>query len=86
MKSLYQRLTEAGCQTDSHYSDLYVRYDEKARAVIDEYRHENKLTGWGLCSFFISQIDGKQWVDLPFFYEPYWTSNLNQPTNQQKGV
>ena len=72
MKSLYQRLKDAGCKIDNHYSDLYVEATEPARKIIDEYKKENGLAGTGLCSSFISQIDGKRWLDLPFFFEPYW--------------
>lgn len=81
-KSLYQRLLEANCELDSHYSDLYVKATPEARAIIDEYRKEKGLTnGWGLGGPFVSQIDGQTWIDLPFFYEPYWIAHSSpQPT------
>lgn len=74
MKSLYQRLVDAECQIDSHESDLYVKATPEARAIVQQYREENGLTnGWGLGGPFTSQIDGQVWIDLPFFYEPFWT-------------
>lgn len=71
-KTLYQRLTEAGCETSNHESDLYVRYDDTAKTIIDEYRKENGLTGWGLCSFFTNQVEGGRWIDIPFAFDPFW--------------
>lgn len=78
MKSLYQRLKDAGCKIENHYSDLYVESTETARKIINEYKKENGLSGSGLCSSFISQIDGKPWLDLPFFFEPYWQSKQKE--------
>ena len=83
MKSLYQRLIEANCQTDNHYSDLYVLDTSEAREIIRQYKLDAGIrgNGWGLGGPFRSQIDGRQWIDLPFFYEPYWSEKLNTKEN-----
>jgi hypothetical protein len=64
--SLYTELKDAGCQIDSHYSDLYVLSTPESRAIIA--RHGGRCSP----SAFRSQIDGKVWIDLPFCFEPYW--------------
>jgi hypothetical protein len=73
---LYDRLKAVMKPEDMahHYSDLYVRYTPAAAKVIDDYRKENNLmSGWGLCTFFTNQVEGGRWIDLPFFYYPYFT-------------
>jgi len=73
MKTLHERLTDAGCEIGNHYSDLYVRYTPEAAAIIDEWRKDNGLTsGWGMCSFFTNQVEGGRWIDIPFAFDPYW--------------
>jgi hypothetical protein len=76
MTTLYERLTERIDAKDisSHYSDLYVRYTPEAKQIIDEYKRENDLRGWGLCSFFTNHIEGGTWIDVPFAFDPYWTN------------
>ncbi len=71
--TLYQRLLEAGCKLDSHESDLYVEATTTALGIIKSYAEHG-------CDVkpksFISQIDGKRWLDLPFMYEPWWASRI----------
>lgn len=62
--TLYTELRDAGCEIDSHESDLYVLATPEARAIIERYGKP--------CLSFISQIDGKRWLDVPFMYEPFW--------------
>jgi hypothetical protein len=62
--SLYQDLKAAGIPTDHHESDLYVRDTPAARALIA--KHGKKGSG------FTSQINRKQWLDVPFAYDPFW--------------
>lgn len=49
---------------DHHASDLYVRKTEKSTEII------NKLNNKALLSTFIDNIEGKEWYELPFCYNP----------------
>jgi len=71
MRNLYQRLTEAGIETDHHESDLYVRATPEAFKIL----REEKRAG---CYTFRSQLDGKLWVDVPFAYQPFWDAVQNR--------
>jgi len=64
--SIYTELKDAGIETDNHESDLYCLKTEEAKAIIK--KHEHSFTT------FISQIDGKQWLDIPFAFDPFWKS------------
>lgn len=68
-KDLYERLTEAGCKTDSWQSDLYVLKTPEALAVIEAFEAEGGITNR---SEFVSQKDGRRWIELPFAYSPFW--------------
>jgi hypothetical protein len=57
-------------QLDHHESDLYVLDTPVARLVIRQFGRES--TG------FISQIDKKRWLDVPFAYEPFWEKKQKQ--------
>jgi len=61
-QSIYQKLVAAGCEVDSHESDLY------AKATPDAVQLTN---GCGNRTFFVSH-DGSQWLELPFAYDPWW--------------
>lgn len=63
--SLYTELKAAGCELDHHESDLYVLASEQARRIL-------KANGITTARGFISQVDGKPWLDIPFMYEPFW--------------
>lgn len=74
MKSLYDRLKSAGCELDSHESDLYVRATPEARRIIKEYEAE---TGWTLsASGFTHQVKKEFWLDVPFMFSPWWEVRL----------
>ena len=49
---------------DHHASDLYVRKTEKSTEII------NKLNNKALLTTFIDNIEGKEWYELPFCYNP----------------
>jgi len=68
--SLYEMLKAAGCEVDSHESDLYVKETLDAERVLTVYETE---TGhrWSR-SYFMNRIDGKRWIELPFAFEPFW--------------
>jgi hypothetical protein len=67
--SIYSRLVAAGCQIDSHESDLYVKASPEALAVIRQFEAEGGVTHR---KRFTSQIDGTEWYDLPFAFDPFW--------------
>jgi len=56
---------------DTHESDLYVRdYPGIAKYVRSK----------GIkCTVFISQIDKRQWLDLPFQNEEFWERKCGSP-------
>jgi hypothetical protein len=62
--TLYERLKAAGCELDSHVSDLYVRATPAALQILKEQR-----APWGA---FRSPIDGEIWCEVPFAYDPFW--------------
>ena len=62
--NLYQVLKDAGAELDSHESDLYAKATPEVLAIVE-------ASGWSY-SRFISQIDGQQWLDLPFAFYPWW--------------
>ncbi len=67
-ESLYSRIKAAGIPFDSHESDLYVLATPEARQLVDECG--------AVCSVFVSQVDGRRWLDVPFHYEPFWTRRM----------
>lgn len=70
-KSLYARLIEAGCETDHHESDLYVKVTPEAKAIIEAFESESGIKNR---ETFRSAIDGSPWYDIPFAYDPAWSS------------
>lgn len=63
MESIYEQLKEANQELDSHESDLYVLKTEISERI---------TKGQPNRSFFVSQKDGRLWIELPFQYEPFW--------------
>lgn len=71
--SLYTDMIEAGQETDSNESDLYVKDTPEAREILG--RHGKQIDGWNVQPF-TSAIDGARWLDLPFQYAPWWRAKL----------
>jgi hypothetical protein len=69
--SLYTDLVAAGCEVDSHYSDLYVLDTELARSIIAAYIGARGI-GPKRPAVFRSAIDSRYWIDLPFLFDPFW--------------
>lgn len=75
MKTLYETLTEAGVETDSHCSDLYFPATPESRAILGRFPVERAnatcFTPW----------DGSQglWFDVPFAFTPYWKAATKLP-------
>lgn len=64
--TLYRDCLNAGIPTDHHESDLYILDCPEAQTLL--IRHNAKA------STFISEIDGKRWIEVPFAYDPHWTT------------
>lgn len=62
--SVFVKLSEAGCQMDNHYSDLYVKGSPIAESILQESEVS--------FSVFISQVDGQRWFEVPFAFDPFW--------------
>ena len=74
-KSLYERLNEAGFETDSWQSDLYVLKTPQALAAIEAFEAEGGITNR---SEFVSDKDGRRWIELPFAYSPWWDAKAER--------
>jgi hypothetical protein len=73
--SLYQDLVTAGCQIDSHESDLYVKHNADAVRIIAEFEAAGGITNKVL---FTSRVDFQTWIELPFAYEPFWIAKAGR--------
>lgn len=69
--TIYSDMIAAGIEVHSHESDLYVPNTPESREILA--KHHKKVDGWNVQSF-TNQIDGAQWLDIPFAYEPFWQS------------
>lgn len=69
IKSLYERLTEAGCILGSYQSDLHVLATSRSKEVIRAFEAEGGISNQRT---FTSAVDGAEWIDLPFAYDPWW--------------
>lgn len=67
MTSLYAALKAAGCELDSHESDLYVKASAVATLILKRYAPQ-----WRQATSFVSRTDGGLWYDVPFAYLPWW--------------
>jgi len=82
MKTIYERAISAGikcgrssdCEMDSHESDLYLKDTPKARQIVKEWQEESGRNGF--VTYFYD--DGKQWMDIPFAYDPFWAKKGEQ--------
>ena len=63
----YDEIKAAGIPHDNHESDLYVQNTPEVRAILARHGHR-------VCRPYISKMEGEQWLDMPFVYDPYWES------------
>lgn len=63
---LYDKMLNAGVEIANHCSDLYVPVNEITRSIVNDYQFKANVTQ------FTSNIDGKQWFDIPFAFLPWW--------------
>lgn len=68
-RSLHQQMLAAGVEVDSHYSDLYAKVTPESTRILGE---AGLAVDGHNVSVFTSNIDGEQWYDLPFKYDPFW--------------
>jgi hypothetical protein len=73
MKSLQQRLINAGIKIDHHATDLYFEDTLESREILREYKTESAV----ICkeSYFIEEVDNKPWIKVPFAYQPKLINN-----------
>jgi UDP-N-acetylglucosamine enolpyruvyl transferase len=64
MMDLYDQLKETGAELDNHESDLYVLQTPETLTIV-------QASGMTY-STFVSQIDQKVWIDVPFAHMPWW--------------
>ena len=62
--TLYDAAVALGIPIDSHESDLYLLATKEAWALV----HLHGVSA----SSFVSQLDGRVWLDIPFAYLPWW--------------
>lgn len=65
--SLYGDLKAAGVPLDHHESDLYCQDTPAARAIF-----ANHPVAASRSKRFICMNDGKDWLEVPFAWLPYW--------------
>lgn len=66
--SIYDQLRAAGVPLDNHESDLYAKVTGESMRIVSEYQHRANVRT------FRNQTDGAQWYDIPFAYDPFWTT------------
>ena len=69
MKTIYERLIEAGIEVEGHESDMYVRVTKESMDIIGQWEVD---TGALRTVTFAAEPDGARYYDLPFQYTPYW--------------
>jgi len=69
--NIYREMVEAGIEIDHHETDLYVPVTKTTRSIVAHYPHRSNV------STFVSQIDGRNWFDIPFAYVPAWPRARN---------
>lgn len=76
--SLYEALMAAGIPVDNHESDLYAPDTPQVREILARYPISQSNT-----RRFINQVEGGQWLDIPFAFDPWWIKR--QPAGAPKG-
>jgi len=68
-RSVHQQMLAAGVEIDHHESDLYAKVCPESTRILEE---AGIAVDGHSARTFTSQVDGEQWYDLPFRYEPFW--------------
>lgn len=79
--TLYERLKAAGCDINNHESDLHFRASEEALAILKAFTAECIAAGGlpPMASWFVSDIDGARWVEVPLAFDPFWQARGPRP-------
>lgn len=75
--SLLDALVAAGIEVDHHESDLYVPSTPEAWRIIQTHDGGKWAKS---ATVFVSQIDQKQWIDVPFAYTPHFNKHQRPAT------
>jgi hypothetical protein len=62
--SLYTDLVSEGVPVSNWQSDLYCLDNELSRSLVKKHGLQYEV--------FISNIDGKLWLSIPFQFDPFW--------------
>lgn len=74
--TLYESLMAAGCEIDSHESDLYVKATPEARRIVCDRTQGSAMTP----RLFTCQRTGDLMLEVPFAYDPWWAAHTAQRT------
>lgn len=66
--SLYTDLKAANIPLDHHESDLYALACQEAKDIAKANGEQ------GIA--FISNVDGKLWLEFPFRFDPFWDGKV----------
>lgn len=70
MKTLYQRLVDAGIECSNWQSDLYFPNTAQTREIAAQCKRDGipvNLTP------FRNQVDGSPMLEAPFMFDPFWS-------------
>ena len=79
MKTLYQRLIDAGIETDNHQSDLYFLWSTESAAILGE--DIGQYVGLDF-TLFRSPTDRRVWCETPNAFDPFWETHIRNTTPQ----
>lgn len=72
--NLYETLTAAGIETDSHESDLYFPLTGNSATILSQFPGTSH-------SLFKCQRTGLVWVDAAFAFTPFWEAKARCPAS-----
>jgi len=78
--SIYEEMKAAGVEIDNHSSDLLVPSNAITRGIVARYEYKGNVQG------FKSAIDGTQWLEIPFAFDPFWSDAEKTVETWAKGI
>ena len=81
--SIHPEMIRQGVPCENHCLDLYVPVNKISRAIVRRYQYRQSV------ETFKSEIDGKQWFDIPFGFHTrkgIWRADydLNDPAAESE--
>jgi hypothetical protein len=64
--TIYQEIKATGTTIKNWQSDLYIPINEITTPIVNKYKKDLYITT------FTNQVEGGQWYDIAFAYDPYW--------------